>query len=165
MLNTEETEPTGKSLLTIWIIWASMLGSLAAYVLVCHLLGEEIKSGVSPDIPVRLIKSVLMAVSAAEIVIAWFLRRFMLTARKTSEPSQAVGKYAAAVVISLAISESIAIYGLILFFIGEDFPTFYSFTALSAAAMIFYRPKSDEFERFVVSDNQSDAHRESGDDL
>jgi len=149
MLNTEEKESSGKSLLSIWIIWASMLVSLVIYVLVCHLFGEEIKSGVSPDLPVSLIKSVLIAVSAIEIVIAWFLRRFMLTTRKPLEASQAVERYAVAVVISLAISESIAVYGLILFFIGEDFPTLYSFTAVSAAAMIFYRPKADEFERVV----------------
>ncbi len=166
MLRTEERESVRKSFLTIWIIWASMFGSLAIYVLICLMLGDKIKSGVSPDVPVQLIKNILAVVSAAEIVIAYVIRRLMLTARKSPGTSQVAGRYSAAVLISLAISESIGIYGFILFLLGEGFPMPYIFIAISATAMIFYRPKTDEFEQFSsYLNNEKNAKGKDNDDF
>ncbi len=145
MLNTEEK----KQMNIIRILWASMLGTLAVYVLIAYMFGEEIKSGLSPDIPVGTIKNILILVSAAEIVAAGFIRRFMLI-RKSAEASQITKRYTAAVLVSLAMSESVGIYGLILFFIGEGFPTLYTFIAISAGAMIFFRPRAEEFRQFAA---------------
>lgn len=152
MLNTEAK----KQINIIRIIWASMLGTLAVYVLICYIFGDEIKSGISPDIPVGLIKNILIVVSAVELVAAGFIRKFMLRGRTQVNPafrteaSQIAKRYTAAVLVSLAISESIGIYGLVLFFIGEGFPTLYTFIAISAGAMIFFRPKAEEFGQFAA---------------
>jgi hypothetical protein len=146
MLNIEEK----KQINIIRIIWASMLGTLAVYVLIACMFGGQIKADIGPDIPVGLIKNILILVSAVEIVAAGFIRRFILTIRKPADASRIAKRYVAAVIVSLAMSESVGIYGLILFLIGEGFPTLYTFIALSAGAMIFYRPKTDEFEQFVA---------------
>ncbi len=58
-------------------------------------------------------------------------------------------KYFTAVIISLALAESIGIYGLGLFFLGGGFETLYLFNVLSAIAMFFFRPKGEEFEKLV----------------
>ena len=62
-----------------------------------------------------------------------------------------VGHYAAVVIISLALSESIGIYGLVLFLLGGGFKTLYTFIAVSALAMVFYRPKREEMEKLAMA--------------
>jgi len=47
-------------------------------------------------------------------------------------------------VISLALSESIGIYGLVLFLLGKNTMDLYLFILVSAGAMIMYRPRKDE---------------------
>lgn len=54
-------------------------------------------------------------------------------------------------IVTLAIAESVAIYGLLLLFLGKDFQSLYIFTAVSAAAMIVHRPKMDEVERLAIA--------------
>ena len=150
MINTEGKKDLSKPLLKLWITWVSMFGALAIYIPVCHLSGDVIKADMEADIPLELMKNILLGISAAEIVMAYFIRRIMLTPRKPLEAYQMKERYAAAaVLVSLAISESIGIYGLLLFFIGEEISAFYTFIAISATAIIFYCPKADEFERFT----------------
>jgi hypothetical protein len=76
---------------------------------------------------------------------------------RPSEPSsyssqpQALGKYTTAVMVSLALSESIGIYGLVLFFLGSTIQTLYLFMVISACAMIFFRPKKEELAELAIS--------------
>ncbi len=53
--------------------------------------------------------------------------------------------------LSLALSESIGIYGLVLFFLGDSFQTLYIFIGISALGMFHYRPKREEIEKFAVA--------------
>ena len=53
-------------------------------------------------------------------------------------------KYSIAVIASLAMSESIGIYGLVLFLLGKNAMDLYLLVGISAAAMFYYRPKKDE---------------------
>ena len=69
----------------------------------------------------------------------------------TSQPSpqdleRIYAKYTTAIIISLALCESVGIYGLILFFLGGSFQTMYTFMIISAAGMFYYRPKREEIE-------------------
>jgi hypothetical protein len=58
--------------------------------------------------------------------------------------------YTKATVITLALAESIGIFGLVLFFLGDSFQVLYLFIAVSAAVMFYYRPKRDELEAFIT---------------
>ena len=51
--------------------------------------------------------------------------------------------------ITLAIADSIGIYGLVLFMMGEDFQTLYIFLFLAALIMFWHRPKTEEYEQLV----------------
>ena len=62
-----------------------------------------------------------------------------------------IAKYATAVIVSLALSESIGIYGFVLFLLGGGFKTLYIFIAVSALAMVFYRPKREEMEKLAMA--------------
>ena len=107
------------------------------------------------------LKKILYGVALATFVLAYFLRKLMVSGRfsgSQGSPFKPVGpsrqppylaKYTMAVVVSLAFSESMGIYGLVLFFLGEDLQTLYTFIAISALAMIFFRPKMEELERLA----------------
>jgi F0F1-type ATP synthase membrane subunit c/vacuolar-type H+-ATPase subunit K len=152
-------EKTKKNILTLWVIWAAMIGSLAMYVILCHLMGDEIGRNTNPDIPVDRMRKILFLVAAVTLFIAYYLRTFMLSGRIkslgitltgsgifTSKQPPHITKYTTAMIISLALSESIGIYGLLLFFLGDSFNTLYTFIGVSAIAMYFFRPKGYEIE-------------------
>jgi hypothetical protein len=67
----------------------------------------------------------------------------------------AVARYTVIVIITSALLESIGLYGLILFFIAKDSLSLYQLLGLSAAAMLFYRPKKEDLlalaERMKIS--------------
>ena len=62
-----------------------------------------------------------------------------------------IAQYATAVIVSLALSESIGIYGFVLFLLGGGFKTLYTFIGISAVAMVFYRPKREEMEKLAMA--------------
>jgi len=58
-------------------------------------------------------------------------------------------------VISLALSESIGLYGFVLFLLGDGFRTLYIFVGISALALFFYRPKREEIETLALRESAS----------
>jgi F0F1-type ATP synthase membrane subunit c/vacuolar-type H+-ATPase subunit K len=160
-LETPETDAIDKGLRTLWFIWAAMLGSLLIYILICHQLGEGFKGTEGTDVPIGLLRNILFGVAAAELIMSFALRRFMLKGRlnafsRSSAMSQPpfVGHYTIAVIISLALSESVGIYGLVLFVLGGGFQTLYTFIGVAALAMVFYRPKREEMEQLAMAYNK-----------
>ncbi len=160
----EETDRVAleKGVRILWIIWAAMLGLLFIYVFVCHQIGEEIKGNTSPDFPIALLKNILYGAVIVTLFLTHFLRRFMLTGQfsspeakpfkpaSISDQPSLLAKYTIAVFISLALCESIGIYGLVLFFLGDDIQTLYIFITISALSMFYYRPKMEELERVAL---------------
>jgi hypothetical protein len=68
-----------------------------------------------------------------------------------------LGEYTTAMIVSLALSESIGIYGLVLFLLGDSFQTLYIFISISALAMFFYRPKREDLETLAIAMQRKDA--------
>ncbi|MCU0821160.1 MAG: hypothetical protein MUC95_01645 [Spirochaetes bacterium] len=73
--------------------------------------------------------------------------------------NQAAAKYTAAVIISLAISETIAIFGLIALIIYNDRFGFYQMLVISAIAMFCFRPRKDELFKLAAKMKQHDNHQ------
>jgi hypothetical protein len=141
----------------------AMLGTLLIYVIICRQFGHEIQQAANIQLPIPNLKYIFLGLSIGTLLLAHHLRRIMLTVRSAgpvlkladqpSYPSQpqTLGKYTAAVIVSLAFSESIGIYGLVLFFLGESLNTFYTFIIVSAFAMFYYRPKQEELAMLAIS--------------
>ena len=55
------------------------------------------------------------------------------------------------VVVWLALSESVGVYGFVLFLLGGGFGTLYIFVALAALGMLYHRPRLHELERFAAA--------------
>lgn len=147
-----------KNILTLWIIWGAMIVSLLMYVIICHLMGDEMGQNANPDFPIDRMRKILYLIAAVTLFIAYQLRKFMLSGRLkglgtptgssviTSKQPPHIAKYTITMIISLALSESIGIYGLLLFLLGDSFNTLYTFIGVSAFAMFFFRPKGYEIE-------------------
>ncbi len=156
MLTESEKEAIDKGMIVLWIIWAAMLISLFIYALVCHQVEENIREKAAPDFSLDLLRNILFIVSIIELIISFFLRKAALAIRPASafplRPTIStsstqplfIAKYSVAMIIALALSESIGIYGMVLFFLGDSFRTLYTFIGVAAAAMILYRPKKEE---------------------
>jgi hypothetical protein len=167
MMEAQGKDAIDKGMRILWFIWGAMVCSLLIYIFVCHQLGEGFGEGGGADVPVVLLRNIFFILAAAELVMSYFLRRFMLKDRPRTAGAAIVRRasalnqlpfliqYFAAVVISLALSESIGIYGLVLFLLGGGFKTLYTFIAVSALAMVFYRPKRAEMERLAMAYKQA----------
>lgn len=162
MVEAQEREDVNRGMRMLWVIWAGMFGSLLIYIFICHHLGEGFKNAAGSDFSIGLLRAILFGVGGVALLMAYFLRRSMLAVRADLPKPKPIGrmvgwntapflvKYAAAVIISLAFSESMGIYGFVLFMLGGGFETLYIFIVVSALAMVFYRPKREELEKLSL---------------
>jgi hypothetical protein len=167
MMQVSERKPNENRLLSFWIIWAAIFGSLFIYAFICHQWGVEIGQTIGPNFPLDLMRDVLYGVAISTLILTHFLRKFLLAGGSRgsesmslnpptpSAQSSPMGKYGVAMLVSLALSESIGVYGLVLFFVGESFRTLYTFLGISALAMFLYRPKREELETLARRDSVS----------
>ncbi|OGP85975.1 MAG: hypothetical protein A2Z08_06500 [Deltaproteobacteria bacterium RBG_16_54_11] len=167
MVEAQERDAIDKGVKTLWVIWAAMLVSLLMYVFICHQPGIGFKGVGGTDFPIGLLRNIFFGAGAAAWFMAYFMRRSMLSVRAgISKPKPVermvkwdappyIAKYATVVIVSLALSESIGIYGFVLFLLGGGFKTLYTFIGISALAMVFYRPKREEVERLATAYKQA----------
>lgn len=152
-MKTDEDNSLKKGMLKIWIIWGAMFTSLCIYIAICHLLEPTWIAVATPDFPVDTLKNLLYAAAFIILLLSNYIRKYIMkshsSARLTSSDHitsmttmpPVLIRYQIAVLISLALSESIAIFGIIIFLLTKDMNTFYIFIAISAAAMLYHVPK------------------------
>ena len=158
MQGVPERGTNEKTLRILWIIWVAMVGSLLMYVFICYQFGEEIRRNIDHHIPVSLLRNIFYMIAVITLFLTHFLKRLMLSGTSRASSSKALqssphsnqppflAKYATALIVSLALSESTGIYGVVLFLLGDGFQTLYTFTAISGLEIYFHRPKKEELE-------------------
>ena len=154
-------EPTlmkeaGQRFRILKIVWTAILMSLVLFLFICHFVRIPIELDQSADAAIEGLVYVFYALAVAQFFLAHFLRRALLSSKKpaSATPSpeaqtvqtrqQILAKYSAAVIVSLAIAESIGILSLVLFFFTGNFQTLYILMVVSAVAIIYHRPKKEE---------------------
>jgi hypothetical protein len=155
MIPAEEIEMINNGWSNINIIWASMLISVFIYLAVGLYMEDKISVPMGENI-FDILRNTLYVVSLVTLIITRYIRKFVLSGKgiknvnKVNKQSNqntqhpALARYTVAMVITLAMSESIGIYGLILFFMGKNKLDLYLLILISAAAMLYYRPKNEE---------------------
>ncbi len=163
MLEPEESKAIDKGMKTLWLIWAAMLVSLLSYIFIYHLLGEGFKSSGGAGLPFGLLRKICAVLAVGALLTGYYLRRFTLKGRSEAAKAAMVRRaaalnqppfvthYISIVIVSLACAESVGIYGLLLFLLGDSFKIFYTFMGVSALAMLFFRPKREEIERLAMA--------------
>jgi hypothetical protein len=145
-MNEQELD---KRLMTLRIIWFALLMSLAVYLFVAIQVGTKVQSSINED-TLGILRTALYAMALAILIATRYIRKLIKSGRsQVSQPAQALErlalqKYSAATIVALAMSESIGVYGLILFFLGKNPTDLYLLILISAAAMVIYRPRKDE---------------------
>lgn len=159
-MEVSQKQTVESKLLVMWIIWGAMVVSLGVYIAICILIGDKMKQPMGEGFTLVLIRNIFYGISIIELIATHFIRKLMMREPETdhgsiSGPEPIVQdsvsmhrKYLSAMVISLALCESIGIYGLILFFLGCSFQTMCTFMIISAAGMLFHRPKREVVEAF-----------------
>ena len=162
MLEKDEREKLDKGWIQIIIIWGALFASLGVYVIVCIVMDKQ---GNGPrrinSQFVDTFETALYFVSLITLLFANFIRKKMLSVKDTgisnifskkisSHQHPAIAKYNITIIITSAMSESIGIYGMVLFFIGQGFQVLYSFIIVSAAAMYYFRPKKEELLKLAT---------------
>lgn len=138
-----------RMLAVLKIIWMALLGSLAVYLIAGRFIAPEFASPVSGE-TFAILRIALYVLGCVTLIATGYVRKLILAATGPSAgPAQdgqpsALQKYSSAVIASLAMSESIGIYGLILFLLGKNSTDLYLLVGISAAAMFHFRPRQDE---------------------
>ena len=162
MLNpTREVRQLKAGMFKVWTVWIAMFLTLVLALIFALLLGGNIEQSHHPR-NISQITQILYAGSIVGLILAYFIRRYMLH-RASSKPlseetsntpgqiSPYIGRYKPAVVVSLAIAESIAAFGLTIFFMDGNRITFLIFLAISLVGLFLYRPKFEEIEKLAIS--------------
>jgi len=151
----EQVEKSWRSIITIWI---ALLGALVVYFAVAFALKGKVPPFTGNFL---LLRGALYAVSIATLLLIWIIRKILLkkignrAAKRDAvekQPHPVVSGYATVITVSLAMAESIGIYGLILSLFSRDFFDLYCLMSLSAAAMIYFRPQKDELMGMLKKD-------------
>jgi hypothetical protein len=101
----------------------------------------------------EIIKTVFYTVGFVTLIFTRFIKKWVLPGKaQPGQPAPAslrplLQKYTTAMIIALAMSERIGVYGLVLFFMGKDTTDKYLLLFISAAAMFTYRPRKEEVIR------------------
>jgi hypothetical protein len=131
------------------IIWMALLGSLALYLVVGRMAAPGLAFPVG-DEALRMLRIALYALGSVTLLAAGYVRRLILAAGgSAASPDQnrrapLPQRYSSAVVASLAMSESVGIYGLVLFLLGKSEMDLFLPVGISAAAMFYFRPRKEE---------------------
>ena len=169
MLDPEERQQLQRGMFVTKVIWGAFFSALAIYLVVCHLAGSESIDMGFDSYTLWIIKATLGVITCVSLVIAYFLRKSILKIRPAGLASsfieqtltsgtqpfpfkrhEAVTKYMRATIISTAHSESVGIYGLILFLLSGEFITLYAFIGVSALAFYYFRPRLEELEQLAL---------------
>jgi len=135
-------------LLSAGIIRAFSLILLVILVAVCHIYVDEIQIGMDEQQRI-VIRTVLYVVAILTFLVLKFIRHVMLRLGRDIKPAKS--RYRLAIIVTMTISESIGIYGFIMYVLGDSYNTLYIFTMLSALAMFLHKPNLQEYKALVES--------------
>ena len=158
MSNPDENQVKG---MTLWIIWGGMFGSLVIYGLVLSIVSPE--SAKDPS-TIRIMAMSMGGMSLAMIGGMFFLRKTMFFGPLEDgafDDRQGVRqKYFTVSIITWALSEAIAIYGLVLSFLSGQLVFYGAFAAVGATLMVRFRPQlADILDQFGDPDADSSGAR------
>jgi len=151
MQNSFERELLKSDLFLPWVIVGLMLVTLMAAVVVCQSMGAQIQHPLAEDAR-ELIRAVLYIIAIVTFPMTNLIRYIQLRLNQTMPGSKpAKSRYLLTVIVSLSLIESVGLFGLVMFVLGDDFNTLYIFTGLSALGLYLYRPKQAEYDEIVAA--------------
>ncbi len=139
---------------TTVIIGLAMMASLVVYAVLVEMIKKDYApfGGFSPlpaDVFTTL-RYALLAVVAGEFVFIPILNKAMLSAKaiRSASATGPFGQLASAAVVTFALCESVAVFGLVLFLIQGASSDFYLFLMISLIFFTIHFPKYSKWEEW-----------------
>ena len=143
-----------RGMMTLKIIWSAILMSLAIYAVVGRLIAPSLPPPLDGE-GFATLRLALYAIGVATVIGSRYVRKLILAGGSRpagplrERPGSVMPRYTGAVIASLAMCESVGIYGLVLYILGRDATDLYLLLGIAAAAMVYYRPKREELAGLV----------------
>ncbi len=124
-------------------LYASLLGVIAAQ--------RAPFTGFAPSIDLRLLRVLFAVLAVAELVVLKIITPRLLAGpgvgwAQARRASTLIARLLTLSIVRLAICKAIAIFGVVLFFLGGRWPDFYGFGLASLAASAVYFPRLSQRE-------------------
>ena len=124
-----------------FIIWGALIMSVVIY----SVIGTIIVPEAAVDVPLETMRWVFIATGVGTTGALFVIRNAFGGRIRVRTPQS----WATRNILSWALSESVAIFGLILRFLGDSTTFLYGFAAWSVLLMLRYRPTREGLEDWV----------------
>ncbi len=179
-LDEADVQKLNTGLRTTTVIWAAFLAAQVVYLIVANVMQGVFVSDIKTDDTFAFVAYALYVISIFCLLTAYFLPKVFLkrsgaiTSTVIRSASSMAGgapassidaansMYITAKILSISFCESIGIFGLILRILNTDFLSMYVLVAISAAALIYFRPRKKELYDLAVKMKQEASGKDKG---
>lgn len=146
--NFSQSDALAKALLPAWGVTVAIVCSLIVYLLIAQLAGPELQGRFSLGEEQRIVlRTVFYLIAIITLPLTNLIRHILLRLNQTMPgATPAKQRYLVTVLVSMAMVETIGIYGFVMFLLGDEPNTLYILTLMSALGIYLYRPKVEEYE-------------------
>ena len=128
-----------------WLIIAAMVITQFIYIGVCYSFGAQIQQPLEMEQRI-LIRSIFYALAIATFPLTTLIRHILVRLNQTMPGDKpARQRYLVTVIVSQAMMETVGIFGLVMYILGDEFNTLYIFSGLAILGFFLQRPKPEEY--------------------
>jgi len=150
MRQQPKTKSPASDLTLHWFVVGFTSLLLAGYVVFCHTPQGAALQQPLADHERILLRTILYVAAIITMPITNLIRHIQLRLNQTMPGNKsAKSRYLLTVIVSMTLIESIGLYGLIMFLLGDGYNTLHIFIIVSALGMYLYRPKASEYQSIV----------------
>ena len=143
---TDQNLSTQSQLRAHWLVLGFLLILLIAYNVVCHVWGAALRINLD-EAQREICRSVFYAVAIILFPLTNLLRFILVRLNQTMPGDKsAKQRYFFTTTVALLLIETVAVFGFVMFILGDDFNTLYIFSVLGALGLFLHRPKVHELE-------------------
>lgn len=130
------------------IIAVALVASVLVYVVIAWVVAPTVAEAGGDAELIQMMAAVLAVVSLGHLVAAQMLFAIRVrAAEKLPTTEQRLSSYRIAIILSFALREAVAVYGLILSFLSGDARWALGFGAVAVMSMFLSWPKRSDMER------------------
>jgi hypothetical protein len=132
-----------------WIIVGVLLTLLLTLNLFCHTLWSDVPIHMDNEQRV-FIRTIFYVIAIILFPLVNLLRHILLRLNQTMPgENPAKKRYLLTTTVTLLIIESVGLFGIIMFILGDGFNTLYIFSILAALGLFLHRPKQEEYRQII----------------
>lgn len=137
-----------------WLVTIFVALSVFVYIFVCLYYGPQMQMELEESHRV-LIRTLLYVLAIVIFPFTSLLRHILLRLNQTMPgDTPAKKRYLVTVLMTQVMMEAVALFGLLMFVLGDGNNTLYIFSSMAVLGVFLHRPKMTEYEDIVVAVNR-----------